>query len=69
MRLDHVKSRMKQQLTIMDLIANAVDNLTKVGLSNITSYRIHGRLNSLKENWEKFSVAHEAILLAMTKLD
>lgn len=53
----------------MDLIANTFDNLTKVGLSNITSHRINARLTSLKENWEKFSLVHEAIGLAMTELN
>lgn len=68
MKLNHVKNRVEQQFTIMGLIANAVDNLTKVGLSNITSQRVHAPLNSLKETWEKFSVTHEAIGLAMTEL-
>lgn len=60
---------MEQQFAVMDLIANAVDNLTKVELSNITSHRVHARLDFLKENWQKFFIAHEAILLAMTKLE
>lgn len=68
MKLNHVKNQIEQQFTLMDLIANAVDNLTKVGLSNITTHRVHARLNALKETWEKFSVTHEAIGLAMTEL-
>ena len=52
----------------MDLIANAMDNLVKVGDSNITPQRVHTRITSLKENWEKFFLVHEAIGLAMTEL-
>lgn len=68
-RLRHVQNRIEQQFNIMDLIANAVDNLTKVGLSNVTPQRVQARLDSLKENWEKFSIAHEAISLAMSELN
>lgn len=63
------QNRIEQQFNIMDLIANAVDNLTKVGLSNITPQRVKARLISLKENWKKFSLAHEAISLEMSELN
>jgi len=68
MRLNHIENRLQQQLTIKDLIVNSVDNLTKVGYSNVTSPRVHSRLSALKESWEKFLLVHEAISLAMTKI-
>lgn len=69
MRLSHIESRIEQQFTIMDLISKAMDNLTRVGLSNITQHRVHARLTSLKENWERFSLVHGAIVLATNELD
>jgi len=68
MRVNHIESRLEQQLTLKTLILNSVDNLTKVGYSNITPHRVHARLSALKENWEKFSLIHDAINLAVTKL-
>jgi len=68
MRLNHIENRLQQQLTIKDLIVNSVDYLTKIGYSNVTTQRVHARLSALKESWEKFSLVHEAISLAMTKI-
>jgi len=45
-----------------------VDNLTKIDYSNVTPPRVHARLSALKKSWEKFSLVHEAISLAMTKI-
>ncbi|XP_072757717.1 uncharacterized protein [Anoplolepis gracilipes] len=67
MRIEHIVNRLEQQLTLKDFIVNAVDNLTKVGYSNITSQRVNARLRALKENWETFSVIHHAINVAITK--
>lgn len=69
MRLRHVENRIEQQLTLKELIDNALDRLIKVGCVNITSQRVHARLTSLKENWEKFSLVHDTIGLAVTGLD
>lgn len=68
MRINHIESRLEQQLTLKELITHLVDNLTKVGYSNVTSQRVQARLSALKEIWEKFSLVHEAITLAMTKI-
>lgn len=68
MRVDHIERRIEQQLTLKDLIDNAYVNFAKVGYSNITSQRVHARLASLKENWTKFSLIHDAIVLSMSKL-
>lgn len=68
MRVDHIVSRLEQQLTLREMIVNSVDNLTKVGYLNITSQRVNTRISALKETWEKFSLVHEAINLCMTQL-
>lgn len=68
MRLSHIEHHIEQQFLRKDLITNAVENLTRVGYSNITPQRVHARLNSLKEGWEKFSITHDAIGLSITKL-
>ncbi|XP_029169628.1 uncharacterized protein LOC114939494 [Nylanderia fulva] len=68
-KLSHVKNRIEQQFILMNLIANSLDNLTKVGLSNITVQRVQACLTSIKDNWEKFSVSHDAIGLAISELD
>lgn len=68
MRISHVESRLEQQTTLIDLIANAMDNLIKVGVTNITPQRVHARLTSLKENWEKFSLVNDAIGLSVSEL-
>lgn len=67
-KLSHVESRVEQQLKIMNLVANSYDNLIKVGLLNINSQRIHTRITSLKESWEKFDLNHDAITLAIIEL-
>lgn len=69
MRLSHIENRLEQQLTIMDLIVNSVDNLTKVGYARITSQRVNARLSDLKDNWEKFSLIHDVINLSISKLN
>lgn len=68
MRVEHIERRIEQQLALKGLIENAYENLIKVGYSNTTSHRVHARLASLKDNWEKFSIIHDAITLSMTKL-
>lgn len=68
MRVSHIENRIEQQLALKGLIEHAVDNVLKVGYSNVTSQRVQARLTSLKDNWEKFSLNHDAIGMAMTKL-
>lgn len=67
MRISHIESRLEQQFILKDFIVNAVDNLTKVGDSNISLHRVNARLTALKENWEKFSVIHHAITVAISE--
>lgn len=50
MKVDHIKSRIKQQLALKELIEHAYDNFAKVGYSNITSHRVNAQLASLNEN-------------------
>lgn len=60
--------RVKQQQTFKEFIGGALYNLMKLGTGNVTHHRVNTRLAALNENWRKFSVNHEAILLANTKL-
>ncbi|XP_011859112.1 PREDICTED: uncharacterized protein LOC105556623 [Vollenhovia emeryi] len=69
MRLNHIVTRLEQQLTFIDLISHAAENLERVGQANITSQRIHARLASLKETWEQFLLQHQAVNLAISELD
>ncbi|XP_011174126.2 uncharacterized protein LOC105206319 [Solenopsis invicta] len=69
MRLNHIEARLEQQLNLKDIISNSVENLVKIGLSNVTPQRIRARLTALHETWEKFSVVNDAINIAITKLN
>ncbi|XP_011883842.1 PREDICTED: uncharacterized protein LOC105570992 [Vollenhovia emeryi] len=69
MRVSHIESRIEQQLTLKELIDTAIDRLIRVGYANITPQRVNARLASLKESWEKFSLVHDAIGLAISRLN
>ncbi|KYM94546.1 hypothetical protein ALC62_14824 [Cyphomyrmex costatus] len=66
MRVSHIEHHIEQQLSLSSLIINAYDNLIKYGMENVASQRINVRLTALKENWERFLVAHDAITLLPT---
>ncbi|KYN12141.1 hypothetical protein ALC57_15704 [Trachymyrmex cornetzi] len=68
MRLAHVEARLEQQVALNHLIASSYEDLTKVGLTNLNSQRIQARLAALKDDWEKFSIVHEAIGIALQEL-
>lgn len=69
MRLTHIENRIEQQLTFMKIIANAFNNLIKVGHSQITPQRIRTRISDLRDYWEKFTIFHEAIIIAVSVLN
>lgn len=69
MRLSHIENRIEQQLVLKELIDNAVDNLIKYGYRTLIPNRIRTRITALKESWEKFSLIHDAIGIAITKLN
>lgn len=68
MRLSHVENRIAQQLSLMDIISNVYNNLTQLSLSNITTTIIQTRISALNENWDKISILHEALLVAVASL-
>jgi len=68
MRITHLEAHLEQQLTLNSFIANAYEDLIKVGLDRLNSQRIQSRLSTLKEEWDKFSIAHEAIGIAIREL-
>lgn len=68
MRLSHIESRLEQQVAAIEVIMNAYDNVKGVGLSNITTQRVHTRISALKEDWEKFSLTNDAINVAISAL-
>lgn len=43
--------------------------LLSVGPSNLTHARITSRINALTETWEKFSIVHDALLIAIGSLN
>lgn len=69
MRISHIENRLEQQLTLRNFIVNSVDNLKKNGFSSVTPQRVNARLSALRENWENFSLVHNTIGLALTKLN
>ncbi|KYQ48536.1 hypothetical protein ALC60_12422 [Trachymyrmex zeteki] len=69
MRLTHVEARLEQQVTLNNMIANSYDSLTKVGMHNLNSQRIKARLSALKNDWENFSIVHEALSIAINELN
>ncbi|XP_071582286.1 uncharacterized protein, partial [Temnothorax nylanderi] len=68
MRLSHIDNHLEQQLTLMGIIAKTVDSLLVIGRTNITTTMVHTRLADLKENWNQFSIRHQAIGLAIRGL-
>lgn len=68
MRLDHVQHHVEQQLRLGDRISNSFNNLITHGLNDITSQKVQECLTLLKDNWERFSIVHKAITLAVAEL-
>ncbi|XP_024873274.1 uncharacterized protein LOC112455532 [Temnothorax curvispinosus] len=66
--MDSIMDHINQQLVLSNYIANTYDNFIKKGSSGITKQRIDSYLSSLDENWKRFSLNHDAILLAVAKL-
>ncbi|XP_071574144.1 uncharacterized protein [Temnothorax nylanderi] len=60
--------QINQQLVLSSFIASAYDNFVKNEPSGITKQRIDSCLSSLAENWNRFSLTHGAIMLAVDKL-
>ncbi|XP_024889769.1 uncharacterized protein LOC112466111 [Temnothorax curvispinosus] len=69
MRLSHVENYLELQFTMMGMIEKTSDNLISVGRSNITLTMVQTRLTDLKENWDQFSMRHQAIGLAVRSLN
>lgn len=68
MRLSHVEARIEQQLELMNIISTAYVNLLRVDSPALTSHGITATLNVLKEEWQKFSIVHEALGIAIREL-
>jgi len=68
MRRSHVEARLEQQITLSKMIASSYDELIKTGFSNVTSTRVHSRIATLKEDWEKFSLINDAVCIAIKEL-
>lgn len=68
MRLNHVVTRIEHQRTLKNLLETAVENLTRVGDSNVYVSKNNSSPFSLKEIWEQFSLQHQAIHLASSEL-
>ncbi|XP_071644508.1 uncharacterized protein [Temnothorax longispinosus] len=66
--MDSLIDHINQQLGLSNFIGNVYDNFIKKGSSGITKQRIDNYLSSLDENWKRFSLNHDAILLAIAKL-
>ncbi|XP_043485343.1 uncharacterized protein LOC122513135 [Leptopilina heterotoma] len=68
MRVSHIKNYLDDQVSHMDFISSAVNNLTSVGVSNVSSHRIETRKTALQEEWSKFTLKNDAIKIAVRRL-
>lgn len=68
MRLSHILARIEQQFELRNLISNSYDNLVMIESTNLMIPRIKTRIDSLEENWHKFTVMHGAIGIATQEL-
>ncbi|XP_029158933.1 uncharacterized protein LOC114931136 [Nylanderia fulva] len=68
MRISHVENRIEQQISLSALIFQAIESFNKIPTNDITSRLIKARVTALNENWEKFSIFHEAIIVAVRQL-
>lgn len=69
MRLSHIQGRMEQQMTLSRLIAISGDNFSKLSIEDITPRLVSARVTSLTNNWDKFSVIHDAVMMALNQLN
>lgn len=69
MKLSHIYSHIEQQITLSEIIFHTYDNFIKNGLTDVTSQRVHSRLSTLKDDWERFSLKHHAITIAANVLN
>lgn len=69
MRLSHIEARIEQQIELTKLISDIYDDLVEHDVTRILHHEILLRLNVLKEDWQKFATIHDAINIAITKLN
>ncbi|XP_024889750.1 uncharacterized protein LOC112466093, partial [Temnothorax curvispinosus] len=68
MRIEHIISKIEQLLALSKSITDSYNNLVRIGLTNITNQRIHNRLSDLKDDWNQFSLIHDAISISIPEL-
>ncbi|KMQ87724.1 metal transporter [Lasius niger] len=68
MRISHIQGRLEQQQSLSILIARSLENFTKIPTNDLTFRVINARLTSLKDNWDKFSIVHDAIMISINQL-
>jgi len=66
MRPAHVQARLEQQFALTAQIINAYDEL--IENNSVTFPRIQTYISALQEDWEKFSVIHDAITISLNQL-
>ncbi|TGZ31988.1 uncharacterized protein [Temnothorax longispinosus] len=66
--MDSIIDQINQQLVVSNFIAKAYDNFVRKGSSGITKQRTDIYLSSLEENWNRFSLTHDAILMEVARL-
>lgn len=68
MRLSHIYNYIELQFALAELITESYDNFIKNGLDTVTKQRVRACLSILKDDWERFSLEHKAITIAINKL-
>lgn len=69
MRILHIRTRISQQLSLSNLIFQAIESFNRIATTEITTRLINARVAALNENWEKFATIHDAIMIAIGHLN
>ncbi|XP_072757728.1 uncharacterized protein [Anoplolepis gracilipes] len=68
MRISHIQNRIEQQLALSSLIFQAIESFNRIAPAEITTRLVNARIAALKDNWEKFTIIHDAIIIAISHL-
>jgi len=68
MRISHIQGRLEQQHSLSTLIVRSLESFTQIPTTDLTSRVINARLTSLNDNWDKFSIIHDAIMISINQL-
>jgi len=68
MRISHIKNRIEHQFSLSNLIFQAIESFNRIAPTDITTRLLNARVTALKENWDKFAIIHDAIVISIGHL-